>query len=248
MATRAQIQAAQAMMRARAPQASGGQAGEVKYKLVNAEPYVYWDLLLLPAAVTFANMATPTQFFATRTQGSGPAITNMQDVNKLDAHFLCSYISVDVFCDGDAAATAGVATAQAFVESIVNYCSLELRFGTVTKWQSPICKLPSGGGVVVDSKIRTQASAANSDSATANNGVQTAQARRKLGEPILFRRGETFNFLLHIPNGSNSTLARLQALQALTSTFQAGIRVNLEGVRASNLLAGTPSSGYRLVS
>lgn len=230
------------------PQSGAGNPNEVKYKLVNAEPYVYWDLYLLPASTTFANIVTPTQFFSTRTQGAGPAITNMQDVNKLDAHFLCSYISVDVFCDGDCAAAAGVSTAQAFVESIVNYCSLELKFGTTTKWQSPIAKLPSGGGVVTDSKIRTQASAANSDSATSNNGLQTANARRKLGEPILFRRGETFNMLMHIPNGANSTLARLQALQALTSTFQAGIRINLEGVRASQLMAGTPSSGYRLVA
>lgn len=205
---------------------------------VNAEPWIYFDTQFFGAGgITFAAATNPLAFFTTRTIGNtNVATTSMTDTGKMDADFKCYSISVDVLCDSDCAAAAGIATAGGFVETYVHNAVLQLTFGSNTKLILPIIKAPTGGGVFQPVKVRTQTAAANSDSSYATNGEPTGTARRLLDEPIFFKQSEAFGLNLT----TNATaLARIQALQALTGNFQALIRVNLEGVRGKPFLQGT---------
>ena len=229
-----------------APSARRLTTSDIK-KYVNAEPWTYYDTRLFSAGIippdaaafNFAQFVSPLAFFDTRTVSRGGyALSNMNDTFKMDADFLADTISVDVFCDQDATSAGATGTAIGFVESIVNYGVLKWDFGTTTKLVLPVIKCPSGGGVV--SQIKTVAAARETSSG--NNGVASGNAKRKLSESILFRRGTSFSCQLIVDDkpAANCTLARVQALTALAGTEKAGIRVNLEGVRGTPLLQATP--------
>lgn len=230
-------------------------AAKAVENLVQPEVWTMYDTRLFSAnavapdtaAFSFASMVNSLSFFAQRTIGNaGAAITSMTtNSGYVDFPFKAFGIGVDVWCDTDAASAAGIATAAAFVETIVNYGAIELRFATDLKFLSPISDLPSGGGVVYGAKVRTQASAANSDSCGANNGAQTAQARALWKDYILFNGQQTpFTCNLVLPgSASNGALARIQGLQALTSNFQAGIRIKFWGYRGKRLIVGAPYRG-----
>ena len=212
---------------------------------VDAEEWNYYDSQLFAAAasavgniLTLATFPANGQlaFFNARTiSNAGEALTSMSDVNKFENDFRCYCISIDAWMDTDAASAAGIANASAFVEAVVNYSALKLSFGTDVKFLEPVVKMPSGGGIVQNVKIRTQAAAANSDSASASNGLQTAQAKRYFKAPIFFKNGQQFSLALFF---QAQAITRIQGLQALVAPFQAGIRVNLEGVRGKPLLRG----------
>ena len=206
---------------------------------VNAEPWVYFDAVILSATTNFATLVSPLAFFTTRTTGTSQMFTtNMTDTGKMDADFLATSISVDAVCDTDSPSAAQVATAAAFTEAVVNYGVFQILFGQDVKYVAPNIRFPSGGGVVQNAKIRTLLAAGlQTDSAAANNGLQTAQAIKILNEPILFKRGVAFTANMVFPP---SPLARLQALQALTGNYSAIIRVSFDGVRGKPMLQGTP--------
>jgi len=245
---------AAALAAGRSAALSAGQASTARSvaqmlrKYRNAEPWTYYDTQILSGgagAVNFANVPSPLPFMSARTTGNvGLAVTNMTDVGKMDKDFLATTISVDVHCDTDTAAPAGggVATAPAFVETVVAYGVLAISFGQDVKYVTPVIKCPSGGGVVAQTKVRTQAAGTDTESGSATNGLQTSQARRVLDEPILFRRGIAFTLAILFPAGA---LARINALEPLAGDFEALIRVNLEGVAGKPLLEGTPTGAAR---
>jgi hypothetical protein len=76
------------------------------------------------------------------------------------------------------------------------------------------------------------------ESADAVNGLPTAQARRMLPEKILFGATKVFKATIEI---NPTALARVKALAVLTLSFQAFVRINLEGVRGTDILPGTPA-------
>lgn len=222
-------------------------------QLINAEPWTYYDTRLFStgivppdsAAFNFAQFPANGQlpFFSARTKGNaGLALTNVGDLGKFEADFLCQSIMVDVYADEDIASAAGIATAVAFAETIIHYGALQVSFGQADKLIRPVVDCPAGGGIVVTNKIRTQTAAANSDSAAATNGLASSQSRRMLPEPIFFEKGQAFTMLLVVDAAPAATcsVAKLQALQALTGTQKALIRVKLEGKRGTPLMVGSP--------
>ncbi len=225
----------------------------VKEEFLNPEPWIYYDTLIISAGVVppasaafnFASfVSSPIPFFSTRNRGnSGASVCNAADVNKFEADFLAKWLAIDVYCPTDASRTAAKATAPAFVETITMFGAVELTFGPTTKFLVPISSFPAGGGPVSATKIRTQAAAADSDSGSSNNGLQTPQALKMLDEPIMFERGEQFTCMLHIDAApaANSSLAELAALTALSGTQRAMIRIKWGGVRGTRLLQGTPT-------
>lgn len=215
-------------------------------KYVNAEPFVQFDTqFFAAAAAALGNVLTlatfpasgELPFFSNRTlSNSSQVFTSVTDTNKFDTDFECHCISVDVYMNGDVASAAGVSNAQAFVEEIVNYGVLQVKFGTDVKIILPVIKAPSGGGIVVAAKVRTQGAAADSDSVVATNGLQDTNARRVLPEPIMFKKNEQFSLSIAVNAASR---ARIAALTALAGNNQAAIRVNLEGLRGKPFLRGT---------
>lgn len=214
----------------------------------DAQPWIYYDTRMFSAntvapdtaAFNFAQCTSPLAFFNQRTIGNATLqLTNMSDNQKTDNDFVCSAITIDVFCDMDSPSAPGISTTTAFVEIITHHTIVVISFGTDVRFVCPTAKLPCGGGMVSDAKIRTTALPVNSDSAQANNGLQTRQAVNQLGEEILFKEGTAFT--TQILFDTAAALARLQALQALTGNFQALIRVNLEGVRGKGLVKSSPN-------
>jgi hypothetical protein len=211
------------------------------HNFVDAQPWIFYDTVMFgnvafpPDAVrNFAQMVSPLAFFANRTAGqSGRPITDMTDQNKVDQDFRCTTISVDVLCDMDVGSAAGLSTGTGFTEKIINWASLHLSFASTTRFVAPVLKLPSGGGMVTDAKIRTQAVAANSDSGTGNNGLQTHTARSTLAEQILFPKNNAFDLSIEVVA---PILAAIVALTPLVINQFAGIRVNLEGLRGRQLM------------
>ncbi len=222
--------------------------------LVNPEVWVMYDTRLYSAsaippesaAYNFAQDVASTPFFNLRTLGNSSAALTSMTTNSgyVDFPFKAYGIGVEVWCDTDVASAAGIATAQAFVETKTMYSSLTLQFATDFKFISPISDLPAGGGIVYGNKVRTQTAAATSDSGNACNGLQTVQARAMWKDYILFR-GKDQPFTCNIVTSSNASgaLARIQALTALTSTFQAGVRVKFWGYRGKSLMVCSPYRG-----
>jgi hypothetical protein len=225
--------------------------------LVNPEVWVMFDTRLYSAnaippdaaAYNFAQDVASTPFFSQRTLGnSSAAITSMTtNSGYVDFPYKAYGIGVEVWCDSDAASATGIATAPGFIETKVMYSSLTLQFATDYKLIAPLADLPAGGGIVYGPKVRTQAAAANSDSGSATNGLQTVQARAMWKDYILFR-GQSTPFTCNIVtanNGgaANGALHRVQGLQALTGDLQAGVRVKFWGYRGKSLITGSPYRG-----
>jgi hypothetical protein len=215
-------------------------------KYVTAEPWIQYDRQFFgAAAITVGNVITlatfpangELPFFSQRTlSNSNPAFCSVTDVNKFDTDFEAHCCSVDSYMVGDAAGAAGVSNAEAFTEEIVQNGVLQIKFGTDVKFLVPVCKLPAGGGVFTSSKVRTQAAASATDSATTINGFPGTQNRRVLEEPIFFRKNEQFSVSI-ILNAAST--ARVRALTALTGNDQAMIGVNFEGLRGKPFLRGS---------
>lgn len=199
------------------------------------------------AAVNFANFASPTVFFQSRTIGNGTeALTNMTVPNFVDNPFKAFGLGVEVHCDIDATSAAGIATASAFVETVVMYSALRLKFGGDAKLIVPLSDLPAGGGVVYGVRTDTRAAGANQLSGSASNGEISVNARGYFEQPILFKQGPAGAFTCDIVTLGNTThgaLARIQGLAALTGELQALIRVKFWGYRGKNLLPGTSANG-----
>lgn len=230
---------------------SRNQLHELMMNMVDAEPWIYYDTRIISAniigndaaAFNFAQIVSPLPFFNSRTIGNATiALTSMTDNQKTDADFFCSRITVDVWCDTDVASVAGTATGPAFIEEVVNTGIMQIIFGTNTKLLIPLVKCPSGGGVVAGVKTRTQALASNTDSGSANNGLQLSTAAKDLDVPIFFKEGTAFTANMNFPTSSTAAagpLQRLQGLAPLTGNLSAGIRLNFEGVRGRALLPGS---------
>lgn len=220
--------------------------------LVNGEPWEYFDTRILSAytvppasgAYNFAQWSNPEPFFSERTKGnSDVAICNAGDKGKFEYDFLCESIAVDVNPDASIPRGTDLPTAREFAECIVNYGVLMLSFGSEVKWMSPVMRLPSGGGLVVGQTIHTAAAADDVDTSSVNNGLQTAQARRKLPEPIFFEKGQPFELGLYVDgkgSAANTTYDRIKGLTALSGMSKVAIRVGLIGKRGRQLLVGTP--------
>jgi hypothetical protein len=237
------------------PSASDKSLVESLLKKVNLREWdmfdtIYYGTTAFPgqaAAVGFAQITSPQQFFnvAGRVNGvqSGVFDSN-SDTGKMDYDFVCMAAGVDVFCPVDAASAIGIATSQAFVEIITYTGVLKIEFGGSPMLHKPLTDLPAAGGMVSETKIRTQGVAANTDSGHANNGQPDPRAMRMFSEPLLFKKGQAFTCNLFIPTDNATTggpLARLQGLQALTANINPGIRVKLWGLRGDDILPGVTS-------
>jgi hypothetical protein len=214
---------------------------------------MYYDTLLISSVLpiagmyglagpNFANFLQETPFFNGRTKKDGIAVSNVDDVGKFAADFMCHTVMVDILGDIDIPSAGGVCTLTAFQESMIQYGVLKLDFGQQTKLLRPIKDCPAGGGPYDGVKVRTQGVAGWTDSGRCYNGVPTSQARRMLPEPVFFEKGQAFALSIVIDNtpAAVNTLARIQALAALTGQFKVGIRITLEGKRGSPLMVGTP--------
>lgn len=214
----------------------------------NAEPWTYYDTFRISSytgqgdqgASNFSAVPSPMPFFKDRTIDShGLAITNMTSKDgKFDVDFRALYIAVDVF------GPSALPSTKAFVEAMIQSAALQIKFGDVPKLYKKLIELPSGGGLHVGAQFRTQATAADSDSADANNGVPSAQSLMMLAEPIIFRQTDSFSVSIVIDPGSGSAgpLAAIRALTALSGSQTAGVAVRIGGVRGKDLLRGTPAA------
>lgn len=224
----------------------------------NARPWVYYDTRFFSASVlagettafNFAQWQQQQTFFQHTSGVHGEAVTSMSDSNKMDADFICTSISVDIFCTTDVLPTVvgGVtmATAPAFVETLVYATIARIRFNQDTEVMIPITDLPAGGGVSHDVKNFALALPSNESRGHANNGLPTCTATKTLGEPIFFKMGQPFTFDLLTPQTSTAAAGSgpLGLLQALTPLVVnggfAGVKVKLQGVRGKPLMVATP--------
>jgi hypothetical protein len=224
-------------------------------KLVNLREWEMFDTIMFgttafpgQAAVTnFAQITSPLQFFNNLGRANGVqngVFCSNSDIAKMDYDFVCMAAGVDVFCPTDVAAAAGIATAKAFIETLVYTAILKIEFGGSPMLHKPITDLPAAGGVTASDKVRLQGVAANSDSEGANNGLADPRAMRMFSEPLLFKKGQAFTCNMFIPNdtaGTAGPVFRLQGLQPLTANLNALVRVKLWGLRGDDVLPGVTS-------
>lgn len=225
---------------------------ELIRKFVNAQPWTYYDTYLISAytakgntaAVNFAGLQTPITFFNRQKNKHGLPVTNMaSDKSEFDQNFICAAIALDVFCPSDIGGTSPTATQ--FVELLVQNSVFTIEMGDDLILAKPAIELPSGGGIYTGARVVTQAAAADSARADANNGFPAADGLMYLSERILFEKNQAFSANLVIGTGSGTAgpLTALQALTALSGNQTAGIRVRMIGVRGEKLLKGTPRAG-----
>lgn len=222
-------------------------------RFVNAQPWTYYDTKIFSAYTpkgesgntNFANIQTPIQFFTRQKNSSGLPITNMaSNKSEFDQTFVCAAIALDVLCPSDIGGTSPTATQ--FVELITQNSVFTIEMGDDLILAKPAIELPSGGGVYTGARVVTQAAAADSARADANNGFPAADGLMYLSERILFEKNQAFSANLHIYTGNGSSagpLSAIQALTALSGSQTVMIRVRMIGVRGEKLLKGTPRAG-----
>jgi len=198
------------------------------------------------AAFNFAQLTTPLPFFASRTIGThGEAVTSMNQAQILDMPFKAYGVGIHVHCDIDATSASGIATAQAFVETVVNYTALQIKIGGDTKLLLPTHDAPSGGGVYYGVRTDSRVAGANQLNGSANNGFPSQQGRVYWPTPFLFdvagKNGFNIN-LITAGSTSAGALHRIQGLSALTGDLQACIRVTFWGYRGKSLAPGVPAN------
>lgn len=231
------------------------EVGRAIERLVQPEVWTMFDTVVISPSTAsgvtttnvpfanFTNVISPIAMFNSRNQANAAGLTSMTTTSGyVDWPYKAYGIGAGISCDTDVpSAGTGIATAVAFVESLVNGGMFTLTFAGDAKYIAPIADLPAGGGVVYGSKTRTQAFAANSDSASASNGAQTVQARALWSDYILFR-GQASPFSVAITLDPVS-LARVQALTPLTGNFSARIQIKFWGYRGKGLVNGAPFRG-----